>query len=470
MISRNSNFKARKYDLLKSLVLFVVLFFGTNASGQDFSGTWQTRMRFMKYDFRLVIRLEEQNGKWTGFMKSPDQSKDSFELEDLEINGDSISCGMSEMQASFSGAFVADSNAILGKWSQRGFKLPVKWLKGEEVDLLYNRPQRPRPPFPYHTEEVRIYNREGGDTLAGTFIRPTAKGKYPVVVLITGSGPEDRDETVFAHKPFLVLADHLARKGFAVLRCDDRGTGASTGNYASATVPDFASDVRAEVAFLRKRPDVDKKKIGLLGHSEGGIIAPMVAAADKKISFVILLAAPAIDFFDLLLAQDSLVAKASGSKQKEIDKLIRTNTKLFSILKSSKDSADAQQRIVEFLDSTGASDQEIELSIKQLCATPMRFYVGYDPAIKLSKLKCPVLAMNGEKDIQVPSGLNLPKIEEVLRTANNRAFSTVELKGQNHLFQPCKKCSLEEYIQIDTTMDPVSMDTITDWLDQIVGG
>jgi pimeloyl-ACP methyl ester carboxylesterase len=448
------------FSFLLSLLVFV-----QPATAQDFTGTWQGRLRFMKFDLRLVLKLQKDSSdRWSGTLQSPEQSKVAYPVEELTVRGDTLSFEVSEMETAYQGVFSADSNAFLGRFSQRGFKLPMKLIKGDDIDLLYHRPQRPRPPFPYTVEEVRIVNKEGGDTLAGTLTRPSGKGRHPSVVLITGSGPEDRDETVFAHKPFLLIADRLTRLGFAVLRCDDRGAGASTGVFATATPDDFASDVRAQVAYLRKRKDIDRKKVGLLGHSEGGIIAPMVAASDDKIAFVILMAAPAIDLFDLLLAQDSIAAKSEGAKRKDIDETITTNTRLFEIVKSSNDSAEAARQMVDYLDSAGASDREIEASLRQLGTPWMRWYIGFDPAINLSKTKCPVLAMNGQKDVQVPAELNLPVIDSLLKASGNIRYSTVSFPGVNHLFQPCRKCNVSEYVDIDVTMEEEVLQRMGEWL------
>ena len=438
-------------------------------TAQDLSGTWQGRMQFMKFDIRIVFRLyKDSTGNWHGTTESPDQSSKKFDIDQLEVLGDSISFEIFDMNASFQGRYNSDSSAIMGKLSQRGFKLPLKLLKGDADDLLYNRPQRPRPPFPYTCEEVRIIQRVSGDTLAGTFTKPNGPGKFPAIILISGSGAQDRDESVFGHKPFLLLADFLTRRGYAVLRCDDRGTGASTGNFSTATTADFALDAEAQVAFLRHRKDIQRNRIGLLGHSEGGIIAPMVAAKDAKIAFVILLAAPAIDMFDLLLAQDSLVSKSEGMKRKDMTELIETNTHLFNILKETKDTAGLQQKIVDYLVSINASDAEIEVAIQQLCTPWMEWYVGFDPAKNIARVKCPVLALNGEKDVQVPAMINIPVIESILVSSGNRNHEVSILPGLNHLFQPCKKCSVAEYKLIDQTMDPSVLEKIGVWMDRNV--
>lgn len=446
------------------LFTFMLLSFASSASSV-FNGTWQGRLRFMRFDIRLVYRLDSVDGKWKGEAQSPDQSRGNYPIDEVFIEGDSVYLELSEWESSFAGRFVADSNAIVGKITQRGFKLPLKLIKGEEDDLLYERPQRPRAPFPYKTEDVRVVNKTDKDTLAGTLTIPNGKGPFPAVVLISGSGLQDRDETIFGHKPFLLLADRLTQAGVMVLRCDDRGAGKSTGDPSTMTVDATARDVEAQVEFLRKRKDVVKKKIGLIGHSEGGIVAPMVAAKDSRIALMVLLAAPTIDFFDLLLAQDSLTAKAEGSKKKEVEKLVRTNTRLFEILKASKDSMDAQQQIVSYLvDSLNANDAQIEASIRQLCTPSMRRYVGLDPKTYLSQSRCPILAVYGEKDVQVPPAVNIPTLEELKNPPFSKAISLQTFPGLNHLFQPCKRCAVSEYVDITTTMDPDVLVAIETWV------
>jgi len=454
---------------MKQFLPAILILCCITSTAQTFEGTWQGRLQFWTQDFRLVFRISKNtDGKFAGTVQSPDQDPKLFEMDEVDVTGDSITMEMTEFEATFTGTFNRDSNAIFGKMEQKGFKLPMKLLKGEAEDLLYNRPQKPKPPFPYLEEEVKIFNKQDGDTLAGTLTKPSGKGKFPAVILITGSGPENRDETVFGHKPFLLIADYLTRKGYAVLRCDDRGIGFSTGNFKAATTADFARDAEAQLAFLRKRKDIDVKQIGLLGHSEGGVIAPMIAAKDKKIGFVILLAAPAIDMFDLLLAQDSLSSKAEGSSRKDIDELIETNTKLFGILKQSKDSLDAQRGIVDYLAANNTSGKEIEMAIKQLCSPWMRWYIGYRPQANIEKMTCPVLAMNGAKDVQVPPSINIPVIDSLLRKGGNQHFETRILPGCNHLFQHCKKGAVSEYISIDQTMDPAALEMIAAWMEKNV--
>jgi len=317
-------------------------------------------------------------------------------------------------------------------------------------------------------EEVTIINKGSDVSLAGTFTKPGGKGKFPAIILITGSGPEDRDESVFGHKPFLVLSDYLTRKGFAVLRCDDRGVAKSTGTFATSTPDDFARDVEAQIDYLKTRDDVDQKKIGLAGHSEGGIIAPMVASKRKEVAFLVLLASPGIDMFDLILVQDSLVLAAAGSTQKQISELVSRNTKLFGMVKAAKDSAAAADSINNYLSSIGTKDILILKSIRQLCNSWMRWYIGFDPKENLRKVHCPVLAINGEKDVQVPASIDIAAIEQTLNQSGNKNYKTEILPGLNHLFQRCDKCSLAEYVKIEETMDSSALSTIGEWMEKNV--
>ncbi len=452
--------------VIRILALFVLLTCNVVAkAGDGFSGTWQSRLQFMQQDLRMVMVLsKDSSGKWQGKFQSPDQSKKWFEADEVSIKDDSIWIDVSEISISFAGALVRDSGIVRGKLAVQRLKFPMTFRFGEADDLLYERPQKPLPPYPYSVEEVVIENKKEGFKLAGTLTKPREGKKFPAVILITGSGPEDRNESVFGHKPFMLLADHLTRNGFAVLRCDDRGVGASGGDYASATTDDFAQDVQAQFDYLAQRKDIDRKQIGLLGHSEGGIIAPYVAAQNKRVAFMVLLAAPIIDLYDLLLAQDSLVAKASGSKRKEIDELIRTNERLFGILRSFPDTNESQRRIVEYLDSTGASDGVIEYTLKQLCTPWMRWYANYRPQETFVKSDCPVLALYGSKDIQVPVAVNKPTMDSLLVLRKDEYSRCENLEGLNHLFQPCKTCSVSEYVTLTTTMDPRVLAEISRWM------
>ncbi|MCX6292083.1 MAG: prolyl oligopeptidase family serine peptidase [Bacteroidetes bacterium] len=450
-----------------TLVLFIFLIVQFSAA-QKIAGTWQGRLYILGKDTRIVFHFTPDSiGKLKGTMDVPKEMTLGIVVDEIELIGDSLSFYIPELSAEFTGVMKKDSDLIPGYFRQNGVKFSLSLFKGEEEDLLYHRPQKPAKPYPYQEEEVSILNLKGSDTLAGTLTKPNINGKHPAIIMITGSGPEDRDETVFGHKPFLIIADYLTRMGFAVLRCDDRGTSKSTGNFRSATSSDFADDVEAQLNYLLKRPDIDIHKIGLIGHSEGGIIAPMVAARRNEVAFIVMLAGPSINMFDLLLVQDSMVSATNGMSSTQIAGFVNKNKKLFEFVQSAKDSATAADSIDHYLSGKGM-DNEVLLSIRQLCSPWMRWFIGFDPAVNLRKLNCAVLALNGEKDIQVPASLNIAVIEKILKESDNKNYKTLIIPGLNHLFQPCNSCSISEYANINLTIDPSVLKTIGEWLEDNV--
>ncbi len=451
--------------LIRVTLLLFLLSSISQLVAQDLEGTWQGRLFVFSKDIRVVFHFKKDsvNG-FSATMDSPDQASFGNKVEDVEKIGDSLHFDIPDNDGEYSGTYNKDSAAYYGYMKQRGFKMSIKLIKGDAEDLLYKRSQKPVKPYPYYEEEVRVINRKDGDTLAGTFSRPQRKGKFPAVILITGSGAEDRDETLLAHKPFLILSDYLTRRGFAVLRCDDRGTAKSTGNFGSATAPDFATDAEAQLDYLKSRKDVDTKKIGLIGHSEGGTIAPMVAAKRNDVAFIVMMAGVAIDFFDNLFVQDSLYAVSEGETKEKVEKFLKQQKRLFEIISTSKDSSSAADEINNYLSGTKTSDAVIVRAIRQLCSPWLRWYVGFDPQINLRKLNCAVLAINGEKDIQVPAAINIAAVEKTLKASGNKNYKTEILPGLNHLFQQCKKCSVSEYVNIEETMNPTALAAIGDWM------
>ncbi|MBD1848550.1 alpha/beta fold hydrolase [Leptolyngbya sp. ST-U4] len=333
------------------------------------------------------------------------------------------------------------------------------------------RPQDPQPPFPYQSVEVSYKNSKAqGVRLGGTFVIPAGQPPFPTVLLITGSGLQDRDETIFNHRPFAVIADYLARRGIASLRVDDRSVGKSTGDVENATTVDFATDVEAGIAFLKTRAEVASKGIGLIGHSEGGIIAPMVAAKpENDVAFIILLAGTGVPGDRILLEQQIAAAKANGAASQTIETQRRLMETILPMIRTSNESRDAlTNRLVvtaKTIDPT-VSEEEIRNRMHRLTSPWMRFFVSYDPAPTLAKVKCPVLALNGAKDVQITSQLNLTAIEQTLRQSGNQNFKTLELAGLNHLFQTARTGSPSEYEEIEETFSPTVLKLIANWIEQ----
>jgi uncharacterized protein len=339
------------------------------------------------------------------------------------------------------------------------------------------RPQTPKPPFPYRAEAVKYENKAGGVTLAGTLTIPAGAGPFPAVILITGSGAQDRDETILGHKPFLVLADYLSRRGVAVLRVDDRGVGGSTGSIKTSTSEDFAGDVLTGLDFLKGHKEIDARKLGLIGHSEGGIIAPIAAVRSKDVAFIVLMAGTGVPGSQIVEAQGQLILKAGGSSESQMKTEREIQKRLIDILVREIDEKIARVKLAaavkEFVAAMPDSDRKAlggklgalsEAALDGFNNAWFRFFLTYDPRPTLRTLHCPVLAINGSKDLQVPAKENLAEIDKALKAGGNRNVKTVELPGLNHLFQPCKTGGPGEYGTIETTIDPGALKTIGDWI------
>jgi dienelactone hydrolase len=315
-------------------------------------------------------------------------------------------------------------------------------------------------PYPYREEEVSYKNEKAGITLGGTLTIPPGKGPFPGVVLITGSGQQDRDETLMGHKPFLVLADHLTRKGIVVLRSDDRGMGKSGGNFAKSTTADFADDAEAAFAYLQTRPEINARKIGFIGHSEGGVIAPMIAARNPLVAFIVMMAGTGVRGDELLPIQVMRLVEASGGSHETAEKAAATEREVLKMVIEGKDDATIKQRIGD-LSPAGMTS---EMQLQALRSPWFRYFIAYDPSEALRKVKCSVLALDGDKDLQVDSKQNLPAIRKALEAGGNKNFELVEFPGLNHLLQTAKTGAVGEYAEIEETIAPAALDKMSSWI------
>lgn len=340
------------------------------------------------------------------------------------------------------------------------------------------RPQEPSKPYPYYSEDVTFHNSNTDVTLAGTLTLPSRDGTHPAVILISGSGPQNRDYEFAGHKPFLVLADYLTRNGFAVLRYDDRGFGKSTGDFTVGTSLDFSYDVESAVEYLKTRKEIQKNNIGLIGHSDGAMIAPMVAARSSDISFIVLLAGPGIPCATLLLDRQELIEKKLGRSEPEIRKSRAHAEQIIQIVVNSNDSQTAKAALTKFSKDNyndipdyaippGMSKDEFIRRQIEMFSTPwFKYLLTYDPAPVLQKVKCPVLALNGDQDVQVPSKQNLEGIKAALTIGGNGNATIREIAGLNHAFQECTTGMPDEYGRIDQTFAPIALTQIQNWVAQ----
>ena len=383
------------------------------------------------------------------------------------------------IKGTFTGALSEDGEKLEGKWKQ-GFVSPSLVL--EKVDVAEmdvsaagpNRPQTPQEPFPYTVQEVTFENEVAGIKLAGTLTIPKQGADLkPAVVMVSGSGPQDRDEALAGHKPFWVIADHFSRQGIAVLRFDDRGVGKSEGDYTSATSTDLSTDAAAAVEYLRSLPEIDTKHIGICGHSEGGLIAPMVAAKDKDLAFVILMAGTGVNGEEILKSQSVLILKASGASERIIEQQSALQRELLKLALQDPPLVEktfveqALELVVELTDAKEGSAEAnaaAKAAAAQLTGPWMRYFLQYEPTTSLEKLSCAVLAINGSKDLQVDPDLNLPAIEKALKAAPTEDYKVVELDDLNHLFQHANTGSPSEYGDIEETFDPATLKLMSDWI------
>lgn len=460
--------------LIALTMIISAVLYSTSAQTPGLEGIWEGTLNAGPNTLRLVFRITKTpEGGLSALLDSPDQGARGLPVDSVSLESGNVRFDMKRFAATYEAKVNADFTELSGTWKQGGAELPLvmKRVLGETKP---NRPQEPRKPYPYDEEEVAYENPKAGIKLAATLTTPRGKGPSPAVILITGSGPQDRNETIFGHKPFMVLADHLTRNGIAVLRVDDRGVGGSTGNISTATTEDFTEDVLAGVAFLKTRKEIDPKRIGLIGHSEGGIIAPLAATKSTDIAFIVLMAGTGLTGEEILYLQGALILKASGANDQAIEESRKNQERIFAIIKSEKDPKEAEKRLMELRDEAVAKmteeqkkaggEKAAEAQLKSVNTPWFRYFLTYDPKPALTRVKCPVLAVNGERDLQVPYKENLEAIETALKAGGNKDVTIVMLPELNHLFQKAATGSPLEYARIEETMNPLALKTISDWI------
>lgn len=472
-----------KKILLTFLAFIIVV---TTATAQNkFTGSWEGKLE-LGMPLRLVFNVSvNSEGVYTATMDSPDQSAFGIPCETVTVANNTITITLGKGTIKYEGSLEND-NLVKGTFTQgQAFPLSLTRKGAGVVVQKLNRPQTPQAPFTYISEDVVYTNKDKSISYAATITIPDSKGTFPAAIIVSGSGGQNRDFDFFEHKFYAVLADALTKKGYIVLRVDDRGIGKTTGSFADATTLDFANDAQAGLNYLLSRPEVNKKKLGIIGHSEGGIVAPMIAAERKDIDFIILLAAPGVPVPELMVQQNRAIFLQQGMNEQNLEAYLQLYKALLHDAVSTphlQQALDAGKKTMQqWVDKTDvaiitsmgydkadAQDQLVNSLIKSFATPWGRYFFSFNPTPYLQKLQCKVLALNGSADIQVDAGQNLAAIEKALAKSKARQVSIKKVPGLNHLFQTCKSCTIQEYGELEETFSPVALNEITDWLQKAV--
>lgn len=437
-----------------TISIFIAVF---SLSAQDITGKWYGQADVGAMKLRINFTIDKSGDGYSATMKSPDQGSPEIPATQVTWGNNEINISIAPLNFTYKGALKEDS--IEGSFNQMGATFPLN-LSREEIRI--NRPQEPKPPYPYKEEDITFRNEAMDIKLSGTLTIPDKTGKYPAVVMVTGSGPQDRNEEIMGHKPFLVIADHLTRHGIAVLRYDECGVGESEGNYGASTIPSFADDAAAAITYLKTRADIDPQKIGVIGHSEGGAVAVMLAS--KKIpAFIISLAGPGVNGCEVMRSQREAILRLSGFADNYITQYNGAMAQIEELILNAVTEKEVLTEKTEAIIAGTPLAGQAEILIRQMTTPAMISLLRYDPAVYFKSVTCPVLALNGDKDVQVIAKPNLEGFKQI--TVNgNKQVTIKEYPDLNHMFQTAKTGLPTEYGQIEETINPVVMKDITEWI------
>lgn len=457
---------------MKKLLILLLMCCNCLSFSQDLTGGWTGTLKIQGKELPLVFNFTKTATGYTATMDSPKQDAIGIPVETVNFDNKQLALDVKAARIKYIGEWKSDTE-IAGTFSQGTFSAPLNLTKGVAQVI---RPQEPKKPYSYYTEEVQFVNKKENIVLAGTLSLPQKEGTFPAVLLISGSGQQNRDSEIRGHKPFLVIADYLTRNGIAVLRYDDRGVGESQGNPTSSTSADFANDARGALEYLKSRKEINASTIGIIGHSEGGMIAPMIAANDKSLAFIVLLSGPGVAGDVLLVNQNYEAGKQSGMTEEQLEKAKVMNQQIYDIVKTQGNLSEIKKNLTDYLqlsidalpEEERPSKAEIEATLEKQVnniATPwLRYFLSYNPLENLKKVKCPVLVLNGEKDIQVTADLNTKAIAKALEESGNKKVDVQVFPNLNHLFQRCTTCNVAEYSQLDETFSPEVLMSIVTWI------
>jgi pimeloyl-ACP methyl ester carboxylesterase len=431
-------------------------------------GTWQGAIETGNMRMRLQLHVgHDEKGQLVASMDSLDQGIQGIPASRVAEKAGGLKFEIPAFNAQYTGTLNATRDAIKGHWDQNDNLEQLDFQRSNQV-LELRRPQTPAKPYPYKEEEISFAAGSGKGMLAGTLTLPSGTGPFPAAVIVGGSGPNDRDETTAGHKLFLVLADFLTRKGIAVLRYDKRGVAQSTGNFSEATMEDFTADAQAAIGYVKSRREVDARRIGAIGHSEGGILAASIAVRSHDLGWLVLLGTPATTGERTLLRQSELVARTGGLSEEQIARSLEFDRKAYAAVKEEKDATAVEKRLQTLVLQSGLAESmppaAIQAQVRAMTSPWFRDFLALDPEPILAKLSLPVVALSGDRDLQVDSEDNVPLLRRAYETSGNRDFTVVEIEGVNHLFQKAQSGSPALYGAIEETIAPEVLSVIGNWV------
>ena len=449
---------------MKKHIFVILLVLAALQSNAQIEGYWKGQIKLGAQELEMAFDIKATDNGFSATLDVPAQGAFDIPVDETVFQENRLNMTMSAMGATYSG--MLKESRIEGEFTQHGMTFPLNLEKGSK-EAKQVRPQDPQPPFDYRVTEVSFTNEKEGNTLTGTLTIPKGKGPFPAMVLVSGSGQENRDEELMNHRPFWVIADYCARHGIAVLRYDDRGMGGSTGEVESATSLDFSYDAEAAFDFLRKQKHIDASRVGILGHSEGGVINFMVSARRPEVAFLVSLAGPSVNGIEVLKAQSEAIMRAQGLPEEAVAMSSAVNDQLYGIIADSENREEADSLLRNLVKGWGYNEELTEQTVGQLASPWMYYFLRYDPTEAIVKTDCPALLLNGSKDLQVIASQNLPGYEKIIAEYGKTNLTLRELPDLNHLFQHCTTGSPEEYFTIDETISPEVLEMMVEFVKKI---
>lgn len=454
------------------LFSFLILSFTQLMKAQNINGQWHGNLEIQGMSLRVSFNFVQTGNNFSATMDIPQQGAKGIPMTMVAFEKNELFMSLKQAGIEYKGVWKSEE-LIEGNFLQAGMSLPLHLSRNIPEVKKKNRPQEPKAPFDYLIKDVKYENKVENFTLGGTLTLPQGNGPFPVVILISGSGQQDRNSEIFGHKPFWVIADYLTKNGFAVLRSDDRGIGASGGEVEKATSLNFAQDVISALDYLKSVKEINTKKMYLMGHSEGGMIAPLIAEKSKDVAGLILLAAPGVPGDILLEEQSYLIGKVSGLNEEMLEKTRKTNQQIYHIIKTEKDNSILEQKVKTILETEfealekNQKDIAVKNQLASITSPWFKYFINFNPEPILKKISCPVLVLNGENDLQVPAKINIDGMKIAFNKGGNKKVTFKSYPKLNHLFQESQTGNVSEYGNIEETFNLNVLVDVVNWLKNI---